>query len=264
MNNASLKLDDVGEDDQGTSDGDESNVDVVYRRLRAAILSGELKAGARLSQVQLAAQFDMSRAPLREALRLLEQEALVDTRHRRMVRVAPISIDDLDELYAMRIVNESHAVRVTVPSLAETDIRDLRRDLAAMKSDADDEDWMRWEENHRRFHLKLCSGAGPRTLRLIQELFDHASRYRSLYRYVDGPHAYERASLEHAQLVEACVSRDEVEASTFLARHLARTALTLFAETAPDHEPLLVREATRFVIPQPEPEPPRRQRRAAT
>src|ERR1700733_15132787 len=62
-----------------------SNADAVYRALKAAILSHDLEAGARLPEVQLAAQFNMSRAPLREALRLLERDGLIEARPRQSV-----------------------------------------------------------------------------------------------------------------------------------------------------------------------------------
>lgn len=230
------------------SDAEESHVDVVYRRLRAAILNGTLEPGSRLSQVRLAAEFEMSRGPLREALRLLEREGLIDARHRRMVRVAPTSLSELDELYALRIVNESLAVRITVPLLTEADCGALDQDLAAMDQAGADGDSRRWEDAHRRFHLRLCAGAGKRTVRLVEELFDNSFRYRSAYRDLDATLAYERSKREHRQIVDACLTRDSARGSELIARHLSRTALTLFAEGAPDHEPTRIREATRFVI----------------
>jgi DNA-binding GntR family transcriptional regulator len=223
-----------------------SNVEAVYRRLRAAILADELPAGARLSQVQLAVQFNMSRGPLREALRLLERDGLIEATHRRMVRVAAVSFSDLDQVYALRIVNEALAVQLSTPLMLDTDIATLQGLVAAMDRCAEQHDVKGWETDHRNFHLLLYGGAGERMLRLIRELFDHTERYRRIY-HSEAPRDTELAATEHRNIAEACANRDAVGASTLLARHVARTALTVFARTAPEYEPVLVREATRFV-----------------
>lgn len=227
-----------------------SNVDSAYNDLKAAIVNNELPAGARLSQVQLAARFDMSRAPLREALRLLERDGLIETQHNRMVRVAGSSFADLDALYALRIVNEAFAVRLAVPTMTAEDIRWLHKSLDKLEEFATNLKWDSWYTEHRRFHLRLYEGAGERMLRIISEMFDHGQRYRLMYR-AEEPRAGSVAAEEHAQIVDACAAGDGAKASELMARHLARTALTLFASAAPEHEPSLVREATRFVIQEP-------------
>jgi DNA-binding GntR family transcriptional regulator len=231
----------------GSVNGDRgSNVTAVYERLKEAILNHDLPAGARLSQPQLAAQFDMSRAPLREALRLLERDGLIETQHRRMVHVSSMSSTDLDQLYALRIVNEALAVRLAVPSMSDDDIGALETSLVELARCAERGDWSSWDVEHRQFHLRLYAGAGDRILRMIGELFDHGQRYRAAYR-TEEPRAGSLAATEHAHIVRACRDRDSVKASELIARHLARTALTLFAHAAPEHEPALVRDAVRFV-----------------
>jgi len=227
-------------------DPDSSNVDAVYRLLREAILTGQLRAGSRLSQVQLATQFDMSRGPLREALRLLERDLLISTEHRRMVRVASVSFSDLDQLYALRIVDEALAVRISAVKMSDNELAGLRTHLSTMEACAERQDWDAWDLEHRKFHLGLYVGAGDRLIRVIADLFDHAERYRRIYRSEE-PRAAVVADREHRNIVEACAARDASRASALLARHLARTALTLFARTAPEHEPALVRAATQLV-----------------
>ena len=71
----------------------------AYEQLRDAIMSGELPAGARLSQVALANRFGVSRTPLREAVRRLQSEGLLDSEHNRQVRVAGLDLKDLENLY---------------------------------------------------------------------------------------------------------------------------------------------------------------------
>jgi DNA-binding GntR family transcriptional regulator len=89
----------------------------VYSSLRESILNGALPPGESLSQVQLASQLGVSRGPLREAVRMLQREGLVEAEVNRRGRVSSFSIDDLEQLYAMRIVHESLAIRINVPAL---------------------------------------------------------------------------------------------------------------------------------------------------
>jgi len=84
----------------------------VLRPLRRAIVRGDLPAGTRLLEQQLAAQFGLSREPIRDALRRLEQEGLVRSYQRRGVYVVGLTTKDIDELYDMRTLLETHAVRL--------------------------------------------------------------------------------------------------------------------------------------------------------
>src|SRR5579884_3696997 len=124
----------------------------VYARLREAILHGELPTGAELSQVKLAAELGVSRTPLREALRMLQAEGLIESERNRRVRVTSFAIDDLEQVYATRIVLESLGVRLTVPLLSEDQLAQLRGCLGEMAYFEDRRDVIGWEEPHRRFH----------------------------------------------------------------------------------------------------------------
>ena len=92
-----------------------SLVELATVRLRHEILSGSLEPGERLIEEQLTQRFGISRAPLREALRLLGQQGLVEHLPRRGVRVAELSAGDVDELFGLRDVLERHAVRSALP-----------------------------------------------------------------------------------------------------------------------------------------------------
>ncbi|NED79616.1 GntR family transcriptional regulator, partial [Streptomyces sp. SID11233] len=87
----------------------------AHHALRRAIMRGELRAGDRLSQVELARQLGVSRGPLREALRILQREGFVQQESQHRARVTAFSDEDLDELYAMRISLEALAIGIAVP-----------------------------------------------------------------------------------------------------------------------------------------------------
>ena len=218
---------------------------VIHRALREAILRGDLPAGKFVSQVQIAKQFGVSRGPVREALRLLEREGLIEAEVNHRARVTPFSVEDLEQLYAFRIVAEGLSVTVSVPRFTEDELQRLRDLLAEMDRLAGtnvDE----WEVAHREFHLALVAPAGGRMLRTIEQFIDHAERYRRVY-IASGPRAWSVGAAEHAEIVEACAAREAALAGALLARHLSRTALTVFVTAAPDHDPAIVRAAVKQV-----------------
>jgi DNA-binding GntR family transcriptional regulator len=215
------------------------NVQRIHRELREEILDGRLEQGKELSQVQLAVSLGVSRGPVREALRLLEREGLVHAEPNRRVVVAPLSWADVEQLYALRIVTDSLALRGGVPRFTQAHLDDLESTLAELDQITDVDEW---EVPHRRFHQLLTSFGGQRLARTSSQLSDHAERYRRAY-LVHEPTAWATSSREHHAILDACKERDTSAAIEQLAGHLSRTVLTVLANNAPTHDPLLVREA---------------------
>lgn len=226
-------------DEVGYKDAD------VYQFVRKQILNGELEPGLRISSVKLAEALGVSRTPLREALRLLERDGLVSGERNRMLHVADVSLDDLDELYALRIVNESAAVVQTVPRMKPADIDGLAGLVDEMAGYAQRRDMRGWRERHREFHRAMCAGAGPRSARLIEDLRDHSDRYIRFYGSHE-PAAWAAGVTGHERIVDACRQGDAHGAAALLARHLAHTALSIFAVVSPELQPWRIHEATRL------------------
>jgi DNA-binding GntR family transcriptional regulator len=218
---------------------------MLYQRLRQGVLHGELAPGSIVSQVQLARRYNISRAPLREALRMLQSEGLVEAQPGRRSRIAVVTAADLDQVYAQRVVLEALAVRLTVPGLGAGDLDALRALLGEMDEIAATRDFARWDVPHRSFHRCLISGAGERLRSTIGDLGDHAERYRRIL--LEQPRAWSAVALEHEGIVDAFTAGDAPEAARRLAAHYARTALTVCATLAPDYEPTGVREALRLI-----------------
>jgi DNA-binding GntR family transcriptional regulator len=100
--------------------------DEAYRRIRQAILEGELAPGARLRPDELASQLQLSRMPVREALARLRDESLVETRPRSGSRVSPMRLDDASQALAVITAMHELAVRIAVPRLGAIDLRRLK------------------------------------------------------------------------------------------------------------------------------------------
>jgi DNA-binding GntR family transcriptional regulator len=212
------------------------NVAIVHDKLREAILGGTLAPGRELSQVELARGLGVSTTPLREALRRLEAEGLLDTRRNRRPRVRPFEVDDLDSVYAARILLESLATELTVPSLAANELAGLREDLAAMRSANARRDVVAWEHTHARFHQRLVDGAPTPLSEQIRSLMARGDRYRRISVRRDEPRGRAAGDAEHDAIVAAAVTGDGAMAATILARQLARSARTVRDQMAPGCE----------------------------
>ena len=142
------------------ADGGRSLVDRVHAATREAILSGVHPPGSRLLVSTIAAENGVSTIPVREAIRRLESERLVVIELNRGATVAPISVDDLRDVYETRIVMECNALRRAYPNLNDEILSGARADLERMTSllraGRDRDAYL----HHRGFHYALYEPAG--------------------------------------------------------------------------------------------------------
>jgi DNA-binding GntR family transcriptional regulator len=221
---------------------DRQNVDLVHERLRGSILRGEFKPGEELQQVPLAEQLGVSRTPLREAFRLLQREGLLEASPNRSYRVTAFSAEDLEELYVAFLPLQALAIRLTIPQLQSEDIATMHGDLAQMDHYAQSHDIEAWERPHRDFHRRLIQHAGRRVVDLLDELNDHAGRYRRVY--LEGTtYGFAAAAEEHREILESCRKGAEDVAAQCLARHLAHTAFDVLGMADPAYEPHALKTA---------------------
>lgn len=218
---------------------DLNGVAALHARLRRLILRGEYPPGATLSQVELANSLGVSRTPLREALRMLQKEGLVEAEHNQRTRIPAFDPQMLDTIYASRILFETLGIRLTVPGLRQHDLDALQQALADLSGLSDPDDR---EEPHRRFHRQLVSYAGEHLRETIAGYADRCEYYRRMYIQSD-PRTRAVAQTEHEAILQACIERDVDVAAYRLSRHLARTALTLLTQMTPEYEPAAVRTA---------------------
>jgi DNA-binding GntR family transcriptional regulator len=223
-----------------------SNTEDVYAHLREALLNGEIPPGTVISQVKLARELGVSTTPLREAMRLLQAEGLLTAEHNRRSRVAPLDPKDIDAVYASRILFEALAIRLTVPGMTKDDLQALRANLETMREAGDAQDLRTWEPVHRDFHRRLLRGSEAME-RIIDPLLDRSERYRRSSLFGSPARTWELGNDEHEAIVAACEARDPQEAAALLARHLARSALTVLAKIAPEEDPVTVRTALDIV-----------------
>jgi DNA-binding GntR family transcriptional regulator len=187
---------------------DDSNlVGQVARKLTQAIVSGRLPPGAKLAEAAVARELGISRAPVREAARLLERQGLLVANPRRGFFVRKLEAADIDEIYDLRICVECHAGVGAAKNLTPETRDALRRQLDVLHETADLDDPARQVEEDYRFHRLICEIAGSR--RLLRLFDDLASELRMVIgligRLYDDPH---RIAQTHEAVLEAIVSGD--------------------------------------------------------
>ncbi len=193
--------------------------------LRRAIVRGELRPGQRVAQDEIATQVGVSLAPVREALRVLEQEGQLTYLPRRGYFVTELRIADLEEIYALRALLEERAARAALPSLDEDAL--ARIGLAAKEcADAAEAADVAGElAANRRFHFGLLDAPEqPHLMRVIRLLWDSTEAYRALY-YNSADER--RTSIDaHDRILEALRARDADRLVAELDAHRER-ALTV-------------------------------------
>ena len=216
----------------------EDSMQFVYGTLRDRILAGELEPGAVLSQVQLAKQFGISRTPLREALRRLVAEHLVSGDFNRRMRVSELNLDDLDQIYAMRIALEPIGIAATLPLADDAGHAALSDSVDRMGEAIATLDLELFRREHRAFHLGLTAGGGARLHGLLGDLWDHSERYRLAYLqhdYADRDSAsaerLHTSQAEHRGILAAALAGDANACSAALVAHLQRTVDVVFRES---------------------------------
>lgn len=197
----------------------------VEASLRTAILSGQLPGGTPLRQEDLAAAFGVSRMPVREALRQLEAQALLDFVPHKGAVVTEISAADAADTYAIRMALEPAALERSIPRLTETDFDRAAELIAEMDSERDPG---RMGELNRRFHMTLYRAAGsPKLIALTESHLASFDRYLRFHLAAKG-----RAHLsqdDHRAMLDAAKARDVARAVAVLRGHLTTAAETIEA-----------------------------------
>jgi DNA-binding GntR family transcriptional regulator len=213
-----------------------------YEWVRDAILSGRLGAGDEINSVHLSGELGFSRGPLREALRLLEQEGFVDTQYNRRARVAALSVDDLEQVYALRMSVEPMAARLSVPKLSREDIGHIQDRFSEMDEAARQRDVGRFEGPHRSFHRLILSHAGDRIVATFDQLWVHSERYRHFRITEEMPVITANHRLvEHRAILKACRRREADDVARLLCGHLLNTFVGVISRVAPGRDQTTIR-----------------------
>ncbi|UXT85220.1 GntR family transcriptional regulator [Agrobacterium tumefaciens] len=213
--------------------GQSNLVAEVEERLYRAIASGELAPGTRIVEAELARRLEISRAPIREAARRLENRGLVTWIPRRGFFVRQLTANDAVDIYGVRIALESYAVRLTAANASREDIEGLRKlllDIRSAKSEVDSE---RLVEADVVFHRAICALA--KNPRLVAAFDSLASELRLALSFVNRRfETGDRFAERHSRLIDVILDGDPEKAAQALVSHLEHSRAALQNEILED------------------------------
>jgi DNA-binding GntR family transcriptional regulator len=205
--------------------------DRAYQALRGDIIGGALEPEAKLRVEHLRKRYELGATPIREALSRLAAEGLVRGVGQRGFWVAPISVEDLEDVTDMRVLLETHAVRLSIErgddaweARVVAAHHQLAKVEAAVREDPD-EVFPEWERRNREFHDALIAAVPSRLLHQFRwSLYDQHERYRRLSIQSAAPRD---VAAEHRAIFEATLARDAERACQLTEEHIRRTAENL-------------------------------------
>ena len=179
--------------------------EAVLAEIREQLLDGRLPPGESIRPDALGDELGVSAVPVREALRILEGEGHVHYRPHRGYVVATLDVDDLTQIYRIRELLETEAVRRAIPRLQGDTVARLREIVHEM--DEVQDDVISLTAVNRRFHFTLFEAAGmPQLVRVLRILWDSSDRYR--VQYLMSPENRRLVHDQHRRMMQAVADRD--------------------------------------------------------
>ena len=193
--------------------------DVVFNTLRDAILRGELKPGERLMEMHLANKLGVSRTPIREAIRMLEQEGLAVTVPRKGAQVARMTEKDLQDVLEVRDALDELAVSSACAHITEEQMSDLRETVREFEKAIQSGDVRKMVQADEDFHNVIYRAAdNPKLETIVKNLREQMYRYR--YEYIKDHTDYKQLIREHAAIIEGFERRDVAYVRAVMHTHL--------------------------------------------
>lgn len=211
--------------DDADTDGPRTLIERAYGQLRDDIVEGELAPGEKLRVEHLKTRYSVSAGTLREAITRLVSDALVVAEGQRGFRVAPIALEELEDLTRLRLHVEIEALRQSIrrgDAAWRAQLQQVYDELSAFEQPVRPEQRKRWELLNSRFHETLTSAqASPWTTKVLRLMARHGERYR---RYTIGLVDSGRdVHAEHREIFEFAMAGMEARAALALEAHIRAT-----------------------------------------
>ncbi len=208
--------------------------EIAYETLKHAIITGEIPAGVRIVETEYANKLHISRTPLREALRKLERDGLVEYVIRRGVVVRAFTIEDVEEIYTIRNVLEMLTLPAIIENATLRDIQSMRSKLQKMDRMIETNQIDQLSVLARSFHDQLTAISGlKRILRVIQGQDEYIHRFSALSIAKDKRRA--EAHQEHYKIVEMIENKDLAGLQAVMRMHIEnskQSCLSALKETS--------------------------------
>ncbi|MGG6897264.1 GntR family transcriptional regulator [Rhizobium sp. BR 315] len=200
-----------------------STSDVILKFIRDSIADGSLDEGEPIRQDDVARLFNVSKIPVREALKRLEAEGLVEFHRNKGAIVTTVSEPEIVQIFEVRAILESNALKLSIPFMTE---KTFEKAEAYCDAFAQEADVARWSELNWQFHSCLYEDAQrPYLVSTIRSINDRLERYLRIQLTLS--HGLETADREHRELLALCRTGDAEKAADFLTAHMMRACQSL-------------------------------------
>ncbi|MGB5994812.1 MAG: GntR family transcriptional regulator [Candidatus Deferrimicrobiaceae bacterium] len=189
----------------------------IVETIRNAIVNGQLPAGSRVAEPDLAGRFGISRTPIREALRQLESEGFITVIPRKGAIVASLSSKDVSDFYDLKAILEGYAARAAVPHLTEKDIAKMESLNHQIEAAVAKKDVRKVLAHHNEFHdifVKACGNEKLHTI--VQNLVMQFQRFRLILAV---PGRIEGSIQQHWEIIDAFRKQDGVLAESLVQKN---------------------------------------------
>lgn len=197
--------------------------DVVFNTLREAILKGELKPGERLMELQLASKLGVSRTPIREAIRMLEQEGLAVTIPRKGAEVAKMTEKDMEDVLQVRDALDELAASIACEQITTEELEELKRTMREFEESTKTGDVKRIAEVDVKFHDIIYKATrNPKLENILNNLREQMYRYR--VEYLKDEKNFPVLIKEHSEIVDGLVKRNKEKVIAAMHKHVKNQA----------------------------------------
>ncbi|MDL2301171.1 GntR family transcriptional regulator [Lachnospiraceae bacterium OttesenSCG-928-D06] len=203
--------------------------DVVFKTLRQAILTGELKPGERLMEIHLANRLGVSRTPIREAIRKLELEGLVIMIPRRGAEVAQITEKSLKDVLEVRRAMDALCVELACDRISQEEIKELQKACENFENQVKAKDAKRIAQADVELHDIIVKATGnQRLIQLVNNLAEQMYRYR--FEYIKDFSRHQTLIDEHRIIYESIVNKEKEVATKAAKTHIDNQETAIMAQ----------------------------------
>lgn len=200
--------------------------DVVFNTLREAILKGDLKPGERLMELQLAAQLGVSRTPIREAIRMLEQEGLAVTVPRKGAEVAKMTLKGMEDVLEIREALDILACQLACERITGEQLELLAEKKKAFEDSLKSGNVKAIAETDVAFHDVIYDATGnPKLVNMLNNLREQIYRYR--VEYLKKAENYPKLISEHNAIFDSLANRNQEDATESIREHVKNQAIAV-------------------------------------
>jgi DNA-binding GntR family transcriptional regulator len=223
-----------------------NSVRQIHAELRRLLLRGTFGPGSQLSQMRLCKTLGAGRTPLREALRMLQQEGLIVAEANKRPRVISFDSQSIDANSAQLILLSSLGAVLSIPHLTEVDLVAMRGSLKKMQEAALRKDLEAWNQADVEFHCRAFRHAGTQLDKALQRAWDAEVFYLRFIMSAENL-PWSKINDEHRSILDACAARDGQLAARLIARHVGVGSIFLLTDAMPESEPRMIRAAMRLI-----------------